>query len=171
MRVFALAAFLIAAPLVAAAPAAAQSHTTPGPVKMVDYGIYTLSVDRRVPAPDDISKERNVVSNIRLKNPGYEIDAQLAKSFGYRFRITDPALVGKTLTLRTRFPPMTNPETKETATVQDRPFSVSSTAEEVYDGYRFDYDWEMVEGTWTFQVLDGDRLLAEIKFKVVIAIN
>ncbi len=169
----ALARLLLVAAVVAlgGAPALAQSHTTPGPVAIVDYGVYTLSVDRRVPAPGDISKERNVVSNVRLTHKGYEIDAQLAKSFGYRFRVTDPALVGKTLTLRTQFPKMTNAETGESATVQDRPFSVSSTQEEVYDGYRFDYDWEMVEGTWTFQILDGDRLLAEIKFKVVIAIN
>lgn len=161
----ALAPFL-ALVLVAAAPAAQASQ-----VDIKDYGFYDLSVDGSVPAPDDVSGTRNVVSNIRLQRQTDEIDAQLGRSFGLRFRIADPALVGQTLTLRTIFPPLTNPESKRTMTTQDRPFAVSSTADVLYDGYRFDYDWEMAEGIWTFQVLHNGKVIGEKKFKVIIPMN
>ena len=157
---------LLALALLAAVPAAQASQ-----VEIKDYGFYDLSVDGSVPAPEDISGSRNIVSNIRLQRQTDEIDAQLGRSFGLRFRIADPSLVGKTLTLRTIFPPLSNPESKRTMTTQDRPFSVGSTDDVLYDGYRFDYDWEMAEGIWTFQILHNGKVIGEKKFKVIIPLN
>jgi hypothetical protein len=157
------------APLAIVALALAAPALASGQVEIKDFGFYDLSVDGSVPAPEDISGSRNIVSNIRLQRQTEEIDAQLGRSFGFRFRVTDPALYGKTLTLRTIFPPLTNPESKRTMVTQDRPFTGSS--EVLYDGYRFDYDWEMAEGIWTFQVLHNGRVIAEKKFKVIIPMN
>ena len=161
----ALAPLAVLALSLAAAPAARAS----GQVEIKDYGFYDLSVDGSVPAPEDVSEERNIVSNIRLHRQTDEIDAQLGRSFGFRFRVADPALLGQELTLRTIFPPLTNPKSKRTMTTQDRTFV--GTGEVLYDGYRFDYDWEMAEGIWTFQILHKGRLLAEKKFKVIIPMN
>ena len=157
------------APLVLLALALAAPAQASGQVEIKDFGFYDLSVDGSVPAPDDISGSRNIVSNIRLQRQTEEIDAQLGRSFGFRFRVTDPSLHGKTLTLRTIFPPLTNPESKRTMATQDRTFIGSS--ELLYDGYRFDYDWEMAEGIWTFQVLHNGRVIGEKKFKVIIPMN
>ena len=166
LRIFPALAPLLLLAAFAASPAAQASQ-----VEIKDYGFYDLSVDGSVPAPEDISGSRNVVSNIRLQRQTDEIDAQLGRSFGFRFRIADPALVGRTLTLRTVFPPLSNPETKRTMSTQDRDFVVGSTGDVLYDGYRFDYDWEMAEGIWTFQILDRGRVIAEKKFKVIIPMN
>jgi hypothetical protein len=157
------------APLVLLAFALAAPARASGQVEIKDYGFYDMSVDGSVPAPDDISGSRNIVSNIRLQRQTEEIDAQLGRSFGYRFRVTDPALYGRQLTLRTVFPPLTNPENRRTMTTQDRAFT--GTGELLYDGYRFDYDWEMAEGIWTFQVLHDGKVIAEKKFKVIIPMN
>lgn len=161
----ALAPLAVLALALASPPAAKAS----GQVEIKDYGFYDLSVDGNVPAPEDISGSRNIVSNIRLQRQTEEIDAQLGRSFGFRFRVTDPALIGQQLTLRTIFPPLTNPESRRTMTTQDRPFT--GTGELLYDGYRFDYDWEMAEGIWTFQILHRGRVIAEKKFKVIIPMN
>ena len=157
------------APLAVLALAFAAPASASGQVEIQDYGFYNLSVDGSVPAPDDVSGTRNIVSNIRLQRQTDEIDAQLGRSFGFRFRIADPALHGQTLTLRTIFPPLTNPESKRTMTTQDRNFT--ATGESVYDGYRFDYDWEMAEGIWTFQILHNGKVIGEKKFKVIIPMN
>lgn len=149
-----------------AAPAGAASHE----IEIVDKGFYDVKVERSVPAPEDVSGERNVISEIELRRDTLVIDAQLGRSFGYRFRIKDPALAGRVLKLRTKFPPLTNPQTGRTGSVQDREF-VAVPGTTYYDGYKFDYDWEMAEGDWIFQVVDGERVLSEIKFKVVIALN
>ena len=157
------------APLALLALALAAPAKAAGQVEIQDYGFYDLSVDGSVPAPDDVSGTRNIVSNIRLQRQTEEIDAQLGRSFGFRFRIVDPALHGQALTLRTIFPPLTNPESKRTMTTQDRQFT--ATGESVYDGYRFDYDWEMAEGIWTFQILHNGKVIGEKKFKVIIPMN
>lgn len=159
----------VLAPLALLALALAAPAQASGQVEIKDFGFYDLSVDGSVPAPDDISGSRNIVSNIRLQRQTEEIDAQLGRSFGFRFRITDPALYGQQLTLRTIFPPLTNPESKRTMSTQDRHFT--GTGELLYDGYRFDYDWEMAEGIWTFQVLHNGKVIAEKKFKVIIPMN
>jgi len=148
-------------------PAAASENSA---AALHDYGIYKLNVLGKVNAPGDISGERNVVSGVNLFRKTRTVMAQLGRSFGYRFRVTDPALYGKPLTLRTIFPEMTNPQTKRTVRHQDRPFS-AATDRLVYDGYRFDYAWEMAEGTWVFQLRDGDKVLMEQKFKVVVPLN
>ena len=157
------------APLFVLALALATPAQASGQVEIKDFGFYDLSVDGSVPAPEDISGSRNIVSNIRLQRQTEEIDAQLGRSFGFRFRIADPALHGQQLTLRTIFPPLTNPESKRTMVTQDRPFTGSS--ELLYDGYRFDYDWEMAEGIWTFQILHNGKVIGEKKFKVIIPMN
>lgn len=157
------------APLAIVALALTAPAQASGQVEIRDFGFYDLSVDGSVPAPEDISGSRNIVSNIRLQRQTEEIDAQLGRSFGFRFRVTDPALHGQQLTLRTIFPPLTNPESKRTMATQDRTFVGSN--ELLYDGYRFDYDWEMAEGIWTFQVLHKGRVIAEKKFKVIIPMN
>jgi hypothetical protein len=149
------------------AGAAARASTQ---IEILDFGFYDVSVQGTVPAPEDISLERNVVGNIRLERQTDEIDAQLGRSFGFRFRITDPSLIGRRLVLRTIFPPLTNPKNRRTMTTQDREF-VAMVGETLYDGYRFDYDWEMAEGIWTFQIVDGGKVIAERKFKVIIPMN
>jgi len=150
--------------------AGAHAEANNNAVKVVDFGIYFHRTIRTEAAPQHISKQRNIVENIRLKQKTEKILAQTGLSFGVRYRIVDPALYGKRLTKRIVFPPMTNPETGETANNISDTTIISSDAEQ-YDGYGFDHRWEMVEGTWRFQLLDGNKVIFEKKFEVVIAIN
>ena len=161
-----LAALLIVLPV-----AAYSGPASSGPsISVVDYGIYKLSVDHRTSAQRAISGERNVVSNIRIFRRTRTVFAQLGRSFGYRFRIADPTLLGRQLTLRTAFPPLHDPQTGRTGTSQSRPFMPLSNGV-YYDGYRFDYLWELAEGFWRFQLLDGEKLLHEEVLHVVVPLN
>lgn len=139
-------------------------------ISVVDYGVYKLSVERRVKAARDVSGERNVVANVRLFRKTRTVFAQLGRSFGYRFRIADPTLLGRQLTLRTIFPKLRDPRTGRSGTSQTRPFMALSSGL-YYDGYRFDFSWEMAEGLWRFQLLDGGKLLHEETLRVVIPLN
>ena len=153
-------------------PAAAYSCAAWGaaPISVLDYGVYKLSVDHRAAAQRAISGERNVVSNIRIFRRTRTVFAQLGRSFGYRFRIADPTLLGRQLTLRTAFPPLQDPQTGRTGTSQSRSFMPLSSGV-YYDGYRFDYLWGLAEGLWRFQLLDGEKLLHEEVLRVVVPIN
>ena len=149
------------------APVSAQSGPS---ISVVDYGIYTLSVDHRAAAQRALSGERNVVSNIRIFRRTRTVFGQLGRSIGYRFRIADPTLLGRQLTLRTTFPPLLDPQTGRRGTSQSRPFMPLSNGV-YYDGYRFDFMWELAEGLWRFQLLDGEKLLHEEVLRVVVPLN
>lgn len=164
MRIFA--ALLTVLP-VAAFSGPAQSGSS---ISVVDYGIYKLSVVHRAEAQRAIGSERNVVSNIRIFRRTRTVFAQLGRSFGYRFRIADPTLLGRQLTLRTAFPPLEDPQTGRSGTSQSRPFMPLSSGV-YYDGYRFDFMWELAEGLWRFQLLDGEKLLHEEVLRVVVPLN
>lgn len=137
-------------------------------VSIVDYGIYEHRVDRFEAEPKHISRERVIVSGVMLLRKADEVDAQPGRMFGFQFRVTDPALVGQTITLRRIVPPLTNPATGETATTIERDLVVSHENQLVLNAYRFDYGWEMAEGLWRFQVLFKGEVIAEKAIKVIV---
>jgi hypothetical protein len=149
---------------------ASPSRAAQSGLDIIDYGIYSLRVTRRVEAPGDVSRERNVVSDVRLIRKEREIIAQPGRSFGYQFRITDPALAGRPIVLRTIYPRLTNPETGHSATRQERVIRVRPGVP-VYDGYRFDYRWEMAEGIWRFQIVIDGKVVSDQRFKIVVPLN
>lgn len=151
-------------------PAAAPGAESKNGIEIIDFGIYSLNVTRRVQAPRDVSLERNIVANVKVIRKDREIAAQPGRSFGYQFRITDPALAGKRITLRTTFPKLTNPATGKSATSQERTI-IARPGEAIYDGYRFDYRWEMAEGIWRFQILIDGKLVSDQRFKIVVPLN
>jgi len=140
-------------------------------IAIVDFGIYEHKVERFEPEPSHVSRERVIVTNVTLLRRAEEVDAQLGRMIGFQFRVTDPALVGQTLTVRRLVPPLTNPKTGQTATTIERDIVVSHEGQLMLNAYRFDYDWEMAEGLWRFQVIHNGRVIAEKTIKVVLAMN
>lgn len=137
--------------------------------KILDYGIYRHNVLGYTKAPNDISGQRFTAGNVRLIRKTQTILAQLNLTFGFRYRVTDPALLGKELQIVVRFPKMTNPANGKTGTQLIDSFV--ATGVERRELFRFDYTWEMAEGRWTFQVLDGKRVVVEIPFRVIVGLN
>jgi hypothetical protein len=137
-------------------------------ITILDYGIYEHRVDRFEAEPRHISRERVIVSSVRLLRKADEVDAQPGRMFGFQFRVSDPALVGQTITLRRVVPPLTNPATGETATTIERDVVISHENQLVLNAYRFDYGWEMAEGMWRFQVVYKGEVIAEKAIKVIV---
>ncbi len=156
--------------LLAAAPARAADGDRQR-IAIVDYGIYEHRVDRFEAEPRQISRERVIVSGVKLLRKADEVDAQPGRLFGFQFRVNDPSLVGKTITLRRIVPPLTNPATGETATAIERDVAITQDNQLVLNAYRFDYGWEMAEGMWRFQVVLNGDVIAEKAIKVVVPMN
>jgi hypothetical protein len=148
-----------------AAPAAAQ-------IQVIDYGIYNIPVRGFSPAPQDVAGQRFTTDGTAPPVRQSEtVDAQLGRQMGFRFKVTDASLVGKTITIRKTFPKLTNPETGRSDTGVVSHLAVGSTEEIYHSLYRFDYQWEMAEGNWTYELWLGDRLLHRKAFKVVVTLN
>ena len=165
-RAFAALALLFAA--VAPALAADGNHQR---IAIVDHGIYEHRVERFEAEPTHISRERVIVSGVTLLRQADEVDAQPGRMFGFRFRVADPSLVGRTITIRRIVPPLTNPSTGETATTIERDVVVANGGQVFLNAYRFDYGWEMAEGVWRFRVLHQGKVIAEKAIKVIVPMN
>lgn len=162
---FSVAFALLAALLVAAGAARADNR-----VAIVDYGIYDHVVTQIVPDAKEVAGERSLVANIKVREQTNVIDAQRGRMFGFQFRVEDPALIGKSLTIRKLVPRLTNPKTGRSTTVMEDSM-VAQAGVLHLNAYGFDYDWERAEGEWTFQVLYEGKVLAEKKFKVILPMN
>jgi len=168
-----LALALIAAAGFAAATARAQDESSwkirENGVQIFDYGIYARSDLGVVEAPGDISGWRFTAANVRLLRRTQTILAQPHLTFGMRFQVSDARLIGRTLALVIRFPRMTNPATGRSGSVLvDRFVAIGILRRQLF---RFDHMWEMAGGRWTMTVLDGPRVVAEVPFRVVVAVN
>ena len=138
-------------------------------VQILDFGIYAYRDLGLIEAPGDISGWRFAAANVRLLRRTQTILAQPGLTFGMRFRVTDAGLIGKTLSLIIRFPKMTNPATgKSGVELVDRFVAIGNLRRQLF---RFDHMWEMAEGRWIMTLLDGRRVVAEVPFRVVVALN
>ena len=67
---------------------------------------------------------------------------------------------------RISHPTMINPVTSEKLQyVKER--KTNWLNESNFDYYNFEFDWELVTGKWTFEILEGDRTLLTKEFEVV----
>lgn len=172
----ALGAGALAAPVSLASLAAAKSKapavggfTTRG-IEIIDHGLYSTSHERVEKAPNQIAGEREIVSNVRLIRKTRKFSAQMGRTFGFRYRVRDPALAGATLTFRLKFPRLTNPKTGKSRTWQDVP-QTAQVGITRFEAYGFDHRWEMAEGIWTMQIIHKGKVLAEQRFHVLVPLN
>lgn len=163
---------LLAALLLAAAPALAQTADAPGgdliraPLEMDEAGIYcpTDHVSKE-PAPDTES--------------GYILLTEGNPQLALTSRVV-PAYIGLSFGLRIRLAPGTPPG-PYIFTVRHPPVGPRQVTVESWDpalssnwgvrSFNFEFDRELVPGTWSFEVHQGDELLLRQSFEVVPAMQ
>ncbi len=155
-------------------------------IEILDYGIY--EGDRL----GSVSAEATSLGNTKVYNSKTikivektaRIPAEIGKRFGMRYilRGTPPsAKIEHTIKVITpgltktpepepeiyirpgiRRPPRNAPKTVTAEQWQAH----AQLGELSYNGFEFEHDWEVVPGTWTFQILYKDKILAEQSFDV-----
>jgi len=86
--------------VLAAALAAAWSapaHAADPPVEIVDFGTYHAKATGYVKTPDNIAGVEGRATGIALERQTETVLGQIGRFFGLRYRVNDPALVGKVL--------------------------------------------------------------------------
>lgn len=148
--------------LAIAAPAAAESAR----VAIVEYGIYAAGAMTHVPAPDQIGGQR-WQAQTRLLERTDIVAGQLGRIFGIRAQVNDPALLGKTLTMRIRHPKIAAPSGRSGTETFYRT-STPPGGREIGYFFAFEHTYEIAEGDWTFEVLYEGQVLAAKKFRVIV---
>jgi len=159
-------AFALVALVLSAGLARAQTASVQG-IQIVSYGIYTAEPSGA--QPDANGSFYNTVDNIRLAASTQIVPLQLGVKFGLQYKVVG-APPGTPVKLKevVVYPPVgAHPPGKEAlASVAVEP-TVKIGTDTRSDFYGLDDAWELIPGTWTFQVWSGDRKLAEQTFTVV----
>ncbi len=138
-------------------------------IEIVESGIYRAETALIEHAPATATGLRNILSDTKLITPTTRIEAKIGVHFGIRYRVVGrPNQATVKLTSVTQYPG-TGLKKPGTETLQTRgEHALFATIGAVnYRGYVFEHDWELVPGTWTFELWDGKRKLTSQTFDVI----
>ena len=154
--------------LVAAVDAAAQTPTIDR-IEIRTIGTYTAELGERTPDKNIAGGGLNSIRSYKFVKIGTTVSAQKGVRFGFEFVVMgrpDGAKVPLKSVIIFPAQGLRNPETGRTQPRDEYMISATINAVE-RNGYGFDHEWEAVPGTWTIQLWDGNRKLAEQNFTIV----
>jgi hypothetical protein len=131
------------------------------------YGVFQPGRTVEVEDKDAPTGKRMVTSSVVPPSVNSErISVTIGVRFGFGYMLIGSPAGAKVQVRHVRkFPPegFHDPRTgqKLASTTRDHNFEIGR---ELYIGYGFGEPWEMVPGTWTFELWHGDRKLAEKSF-------
>jgi hypothetical protein len=158
---------LISLLLLAALSNAAGAQTVQR-IEITEFGIYRSKTTEVVAAPGTATGTEWLVTDIKLVKQTTTVPARLGVEFGFRYKIIGRGGASvrlKKLTLIPQ-PGIRNPKTGNTS-VRSESFLDRKVGTTNYTSYGLDNSWEIVTGTWTIELWDGDRKLASKSFNVV----
>lgn len=136
-------------------------------IDVTEYGLYTADITKKQQSPTGVS--HNIVNNIRHAVTTRTVPAQLGVHFGFRYRIVGkPTGAPVTLTKVTIFPPggLHKPGVA-TPILQNKYDLARKIGQTSFTDYSLEDSWEVVPGTWTFELWVGNRKLTSQSFEVV----
>ncbi len=154
--------------LLAVISSAGQAQTVQR-IEITEYGIYKSEIEKKVATPGTPSGSVNILKDIRHVKTTTTVPAQLGANFGFRYKVIgqpDGATVRlRKVTIIPR-PGIHNPKTGNT-TVRSEYFLDRKIGETSFTNFTLEDAWEVVPGTWTFELWAGDRKLASQSFTLV----
>jgi hypothetical protein len=138
-------------------------------IEIVEKGLYRVETARATQAAGTATGVQDELANVKLVSDTTTIPARIGTSFGLRYRVVGgPNRASVKLTVIVRFPGegLRNPKTGE-RTARDVTSWTRHIGGVTYNGYGFDEAWELVPGTWTYEIWHDGRKLAEQSFTVV----
>ena len=154
--------------LLAATPAWAQKVDR---IEIVEYGVYTA--DKLKSQRDPNGQMHSIVGNLQLKDATTTISAEPGVKFGFKYRVIgepDAQTVKIKRVLIFPAPGLKSPAAPEPL-MRSEDLTEPTIGETAYNGFEFDDPWEQVPGVWTMQLWQGDRMLAEQRFTVLVGRN
>jgi len=138
-------------------------------IEISDPGIYKADITDTKEAPGAIAGRTNLLSNIKIDQSTTTIPAKLGISFGFKYNAVGTSN-GTSVKLKmvTHYP---SPGLREPKTgnimMRDESYTERKLGASGYRFYTLEESWELVPGTWTFEVWEGDRKLATQSFTVI----
>jgi hypothetical protein len=130
----------------------------------VEPGIYQQKVVKSAEDASTAAGKVNVVKKGQVITVTDSIPAEIGVSFGFKYIIkaADKRETKYPVKYRVVYPvAMTNPQTGKTESEWE--FSTFSSAnKEVYTGFGFSENYELLKGDWVFEVISGNYVAKQI---------
>jgi hypothetical protein len=130
-------------------------------------GLYSFAMRQLTPDAGESSGYLTKIIGAKLEIATTEIPGCLNSKFGFRYKLVGAPIGEKQqIKIVIRFPPpgLHRPDGQVFLTSNTYPEPAIGTVH--YKGYGFDEDWEIVPGTWTFEIWQGEHKMAEQSFQV-----
>jgi hypothetical protein len=141
-------------------------------IRSTEYGIYT--VDREIQGRDALGINKAAASNVRHAATLRNIPAQIGTTFGFRYEVMcKPHAAPVELRQVVIFPsPGLTPSfsSSSRSIIQDEFLLQTRIGETSYAFYTLEDAFELVPGSWVFEIWQGNRRLAMQVFKVITSI-
>lgn len=141
-------------------------QTTVTGADVTEVGIYSADVMKTFPVPGVTSGTNEGLDSFTLVQATTNIPARIGTRFGFRYTIRGtPSNAPIVLTMVGEHPPYKNPTTGKTQTRDE--YELQSWIGQTYTSYSFDEEWELIPGTFQFEVWHEGKKLCEQAFAVV----
>ena len=135
-------------------------------VDVVRYGIYTAKVQQMEDIEKSPGGKRHVVMEPEFQEETFRVPAILGTRFGFKYIINGiPDGAEIPIIIRKTYPGLKDPR-YEKPIFNHAYTQIHTIGEPNGTGYGFDHRWELVCGTWTFQLLYEGKILGEVSFEV-----
>ena len=137
-------------------------------LEVVESGFYAARRTGKTEAPRTATGFTSTIADVEFLKDAPAETARIGTAFGVRFRSFGQRRNAKA-TLRTVWkipaPGITNPKTGNTYREDVAQFTTTIGTLHVR-GYRFSESWEVLRGTWTLEIWQGDRKLLTQSFAI-----
>ena len=138
-------------------------------IEIIEAGIYVGKEIGQTNLPNTAARTHTEMSKMKLVQRTTTIPAKLGTIFDFRYRVIgEPRGASAKLRFVTRYP---SPGIKDPATgnpsMRDEYSSEKELGGEYFAGYTLEDNRELLPGTWTFEIWQNDRKLAEQSFTAV----
>lgn len=137
-------------------------------IKILNFGLLTTDEEEKETSESSPSGYFLRPETIQFTKTSDKIKGAKGVKFGIEYFIKGFTDEKDDVTFYSRIshPTMINPVTSEKLQyVKER--KTNWLNESNFDYYNFEFDWELVTGKWTFEILEGDRTLLTKEFEVV----
>lgn len=138
-------------------------------IDVLDYGLYCVTQTSETPDAGAVSGRTMVVKNTELAAATRTVPARVGVDFGFHFKIVgepNGATVQVKKVTHVPHPGIRNPQ-GGSARLRGEILSSEKIGQVGYKGYGFDDAWEVVAGTWTFELWVGDKMFVSQSFDAV----
>ena len=163
MKLLALVLALVTSP---AFRVTAQDTVSVTGADVMEVGIYTARIIKTFDVPGVVRGTNQGLDSFALVQATTNVPARVGTRFGFRYTIHGtPSNAPIVLTMVGEHPPLKDPKTGKSQTKDE--YELPSWIGQTYTSYSFDEQWELIPGTWKFEIWHKGKKLCEQSFKVV----